>query len=159
MSVAFELGPASDAHLEGVHPDLVKVVRRAIELSQVDFRVFEGLRDIERQKALVLAKVSRTMDSYHLTGDAVDLVPWIGGRLQWQAPACIQIAIAMHRAALELETQLTWGAVWDRRLNELAAAQLSVEVENYVMRYRRTHLLGEHPLIDYPHFQRVRING
>ena len=59
--------------LEGVHPDLVKVVHRAAALSDIDFTVLEGLRTVARQKQLVKAGASKTMNSRHITGHAVDL--------------------------------------------------------------------------------------
>jgi peptidoglycan L-alanyl-D-glutamate endopeptidase CwlK len=51
----------------GVHPDLVRVVERAIQITTRDFPVQEGLRTRERQAALVARGASRTMNSRHLT--------------------------------------------------------------------------------------------
>lgn len=146
-------GSRSEENLEGVDPRLVRCARRAIATSSVDFTVFEGLRSIERQRELVANGVSRTLDSYHLTGHALDLVPWIAGRAQWQAPACIQVALAMREAALEFDVPVTWGAVWDRPLVELNRWTLELAVENYVARYKATRGPRAQPLIDYPHFQ------
>ena len=39
--MSFKLGKRSLSNLKGVHPDLVKVVKRAIELTEVDFTVIE----------------------------------------------------------------------------------------------------------------------
>ena len=75
--MTFKLGPRSVARLKGVHPDLVKVVERAIQLTPVDFTVLEGLRSLERQKALVAAGASQTLKSRHLDGHAVDLGAWV----------------------------------------------------------------------------------
>ena len=61
------LGPRSIMRLKGVHPDLVKVVQHAIEITTVDFTVLEGLRSIERQRELVKAGASQTLKSRHLT--------------------------------------------------------------------------------------------
>jgi len=139
--------------LTGLDAGLVKCVRRAIATSSVDFTVFEGLRTLARQKALLAQGVTRTLDSYHMTGHAADLVPWIAGRAQWQAPACIQVAIAMREAALHFGVDVTWGSVWDRPLSTLDPAQLVHEIELYVARYSKTHGAQARPLIDYPHFQ------
>ena len=73
----FTLGPRSKARLQGVNPDLVKVVERAIKLSEVDFTVIEGLRTLERQHKLVDSGASQTLKSRHLTGHAVDLAAWV----------------------------------------------------------------------------------
>ena len=70
-----------------MHPDLVRVVERAIQITTQDFRVQEGLRTRERQAELVARGASRTMNSRHLTGHAVDLVALGGGEVSWQAPA------------------------------------------------------------------------
>ena len=77
----FVLGTRSLERLQGVHPQLVAVVKRAIELSSQDFAVNEGLRTAARQKQLVATGASQTMNSKHLKqadgyGHAVDLVPW-----------------------------------------------------------------------------------
>mgnify|MGYP001763251369 FL=1 len=49
--------------LEGVHPDLVKVVNRAIELTQIDFTVIDRLRTKERQAQLLKEKKTITLNS------------------------------------------------------------------------------------------------
>ncbi len=72
----FRLSQRSLDRLSGVKPQLVAVVRRAIELTTVDFGVTEGLRTIETQRRYVDTGKSQTMDSRHLTGDAVDLVAY-----------------------------------------------------------------------------------
>lgn len=108
----FKLSARSEQRLQGVHPDLVKVVRRALELSEVDFAVVEGLRTVERQKQLVKAGASRTMDSRHITGHAVDLAPYIAGQIRWDWPPFYKIAEAMKKAAAELRVPIDWGGDW-----------------------------------------------
>lgn len=100
------------ARLAGVHPDLVAVVHRAISRSEVDFAVVEGLRTTERQRQLVKAGASKTMDSRHLTGHAVDLGAWIGGSVRWDWPLYLKIAEAMRTASQELNTPVRWGGTW-----------------------------------------------
>jgi peptidoglycan L-alanyl-D-glutamate endopeptidase CwlK len=150
----FFLGTQSEKNLEGVAPALVMCVRRAISLSSVDFAVFEGVRTEARQRELVASGASRTMHSYHLTGRAVDLVPYLGKHLQWQLPLCEQVAISMREAAAHFGVTLTWGAVWDRRLGALNPVHIHDEIGEYTERYRaaRANTLA-HPLIDGPHFQ------
>lgn len=110
--MAFHLGKSSLAKLAEVHPDLQRLVTRAIELSPVDFCVFEGIRTLERQKALVASGKSRTLKSRHLTGDAVDLVPWIGGKPVWEVDSCRKIAGAMKLSSAELGIPIEWGGDW-----------------------------------------------
>ena len=112
--MAFELDERSRARLEGVHPDLVRVVRRAAELSEVRFSVTEGLRTPDRQARLAPAATSRSMRSRHLTGHAVDLAARVDGRLRWDWPLYPRIARAMKQAARELGVAITWGGDWRR---------------------------------------------
>lgn len=149
----FYLGRASEQNLTGVDPRLDRCVRRAIGLCSVDFTVFEGLRSLERQQKLVREGVSRTLDSYHLDGHAVDLVPWISGRAQWQGPACLQVLLAMREAALHFQVAVTCGAVWDRRIDELDPRRLEDEIDQYIARYKAKHGPKARPLIDLPHYQ------
>lgn len=108
----FYLGKRSKRRLDGVHPDLVRVVARAIELTDVDFAVLEGMRTKARQEELVRAGASTTMNSRHLTGHAVDLGAWVAGGIRWDWPLYYAIAAAMKRAAAELNVPLEWGGDW-----------------------------------------------
>lgn len=107
-----QLNVRSEKNLNGVHPDLVKVVRRAAEITTVDFLVTEGLRTLERQKQLVEAGASQTMNSRHLTGHAVDLAAVIGTEVKWDWPLYYKLADAMKAAAKELGVPLVWGGDW-----------------------------------------------
>lgn len=109
----FSLSQRSRKRLEGVHPDLVAVVERAIEITRVDFAVIEGMRTIEKQRALVANGASKTMNSRHLTGHAVDLGAWVAGELRWDWPLYRKIAVAMFEAADELGVDIVWGGDWD----------------------------------------------
>lgn len=108
----YSLGKRSRERLNGVHPDLVKVVERAIEISTVDFAVLEGLRTPERQKVLMEAGASQTLNSRHITGHAVDLGAWVDGEVRWDWPLYSQIAKAMKAAAAELNIPIEWGGDW-----------------------------------------------
>jgi peptidoglycan L-alanyl-D-glutamate endopeptidase CwlK len=101
----------------GVHPDLVKVVERAIRLTAVDFAVLEGVRDPARQKALVEIGASQTLNSRHLRGadgfaKAVDLGAWVGGEVRWDWPLYHKIAAAMKEAARQVGVPIEWGGDW-----------------------------------------------
>jgi peptidoglycan L-alanyl-D-glutamate endopeptidase CwlK len=103
----FILGKRSTDNLKGVHPDLVRVVRRALELSPVDFTVIEGLRTKERQAELLKQGFTRTMNSRHIIGQAVDIVPL---PVDWNNPKPFGVvAEAMKKAAAELGVKITWG--------------------------------------------------
>lgn len=106
------LSKRSLQRLDGVHPDLVKVVKRAIQITAVDFTVLEGLRTLERQRQLVAAKASKTMNSRHLTGHAVDLGAYVAGEVRWDWPLYHQIAAAVKQAARELGVPIEWGGDW-----------------------------------------------
>ena len=110
--MAFTLGTRSRANLQGVHPDLVKVVQRAIQITNQDFTVIEGLRDIKRQEELLRKGATQTMNSRHLTGHAVDITPWVNGQISWDWKYYPEMAKAMKDAAKELKVDLEWGGNW-----------------------------------------------
>ena len=153
---AFVLGSGSRSELEGVHPDLVKVVERAIELTSQDFTVHSGLRTAEEQHELYKRGASQR-DGYNRKsehqeqdtgyGHAVDLVPYVAGRLRWEWPLIYPIAEAMHQAAQELGVRLRWGGVWDYPMDDLRGYDMKGEVAAYCRR---------HPgpdFIDGPHYE------
>lgn len=112
--MSYKLGKRSMNNLEGVHPDLVKVVKRAIEITSQDFTVIEGVRTIERQRQLVKDGFSKTLRSRHLTGHAVDIVPHPIPR-DWRKYTPVQwanIAQAMKAAAEFYNVELDWGGDW-----------------------------------------------
>lgn len=108
----FKLSQRSLAKLKGVHPDLVKVVKRAIQITEVDFAITEGLRTVERQRELVKKGASQTMNSRHLTGHAIDLGALSDGKIVWDWPLYYKLADAMKKAAKELKVPLEWGGDW-----------------------------------------------
>ena len=106
----FILGDRSTKNLVGVNADLVKVVKRALELSPVDFTVIEGLRTKERQAELMKQGFTRTLNSRHIIGEAVDIVPL---PVDWNNPKPFAlVAEAMKKAADELGAKITWGGDW-----------------------------------------------
>ena len=148
----FKLSQRSLDKLDGVKPELVEVVKRAIELTTVDFGVIEGLRTEEQQKALVEKGASQTMKSKHLTGNAVDLMAYVGGRGCWELNVYDEIADAVKTASTELGTPIRWGAAWtvsDLRNWEGTAE----EAMNAYIDIRRAE--GRRPFIDAPHFELV----
>ena len=106
------LGWRSLARLEGVHPDLVRVVRKAAAMSDMDFTVLEGLRTVERQKQLMANGATKTMNSRHLTGHAVDLAPVIDGKVSWDWPLYHRLADVMRSASIRENVPIRWGGTW-----------------------------------------------
>lgn len=100
--------------LKGVHPDLVRVVERAAEITAVPFTVLEGVRSKERQKQMVAAGSSTTLNGRHLTGHAVDIAPLEGGKVSWAWPLYHKLAPAVKQAAAELGVPIEWGGDWRR---------------------------------------------
>ena len=151
----FKLSQRSLNKLDGVHPDLVAVVKRAIELTDVDFGVTYGVRTVEEQEKLVASGRSQTMKSKHLIQDtgyshAVDLVAYDGSDAVWEINVYDNICDAMARAADELEVPVKWGAAWsegDIRFYEDTAE----DAMNAYIDLRRSQ--GRRPFIDGPHFE------
>lgn len=157
--MSFALGSLSRKNLIGVHPDLVKVVERAITITLVDFRVQEGLRTLTRQEKLVAIGASTTLDSMHRMqpdgyGHAVDLVPWVDfdadgdKELRWDWPLSYKIAEAMQKAASSMAIVLRWGGCWDRPLNALGTPETASV--DYV---KRRVAKGKRAFIDGPHYE------
>jgi peptidoglycan L-alanyl-D-glutamate endopeptidase CwlK len=113
----YNLGPRSKMRLQGVHPDLVKVVERAIQITLVDFTVLEGIRDAARQRVLVDSGASQTMNSRHIPGadgygKAVDLGAWVDDQVDWSWPLYHKIAETMKTAANQVRVPIEWGGDW-----------------------------------------------
>ena len=110
--MTYTLSKKSRDRLVGVHQDLVKVVERAIEITEIDFAVLEGVRSKTRQEHLVKAGASQTMRSRHLTGHAVDLGAYVAGSVRWDWPLYHKLAVAVKQAAAELQIPIEWGGDW-----------------------------------------------
>lgn len=106
------LNVRSEKNLVGVHPDLVRVVRKAAEQDALPFIVTEGLRTPERQAQLVAAGASQTTKSRHLTGHAVDLAALVGTEVRWDWPLYAKLAEVMKAAAVQEKVALEWGGDW-----------------------------------------------
>lgn len=110
-----KFGSRSLKNLVGIHPDMRRVLDRALQDSPLDFSVIEGLRTLERQKQLVASGASQTLNSRHLTGHAVDLLP-IGpngkGAFDW--PLYDQLGPAIKAAADAEGVAIVWGGNWKR---------------------------------------------
>jgi peptidoglycan L-alanyl-D-glutamate endopeptidase CwlK len=118
--MGFQLTAADRKLLKGVHADLVKVIVRAAEITDVPFRITEGLRTIQRQRQLVEEGKSKTLNSRHLTGHAVDLVPLVdlnhNDRYEanelYHWPSFYRLAPFIKRAAKDVGVPVEWGGDW-----------------------------------------------
>ena len=147
----YELSKRSLSKLEGVDDKLVRVVKRAIELTKVDFAVIEGLRLEDRQKELYATGASQTMNSKHLTGEAVDLGAWVGN-ISWNLVYYYDIAEAMREAAIKEDTAIRWGGAWNIPDIRFWRGTMQEAVDYYVDE-RRT--MKQRAFIDAPHFELV----
>ena len=107
-----KLGPQSELLLRGVHPDLIKVIRRAIAITKIDFKVLEGVRSVARQRELVKKGASQTMKSRHIHGFAVDIAPFVAGQIRWDWPLYFQLAATVKQAAKDVGVSVEWGGDW-----------------------------------------------
>ena len=91
---------------------LVAVVRRAADVSDIDFMVIEGLRTVERQKQLVAKGASKTMNSKHITGHAVDIARWLTVKSAGIGRCTISWPHHQKQSAKEMGVNITWGGDW-----------------------------------------------
>lgn len=115
--MTYKLGTASNNRLLTCTFDLQRVVQRAIEISDVDFSVVEGVRTEEQQRQNIENGVSWTMDSKHLPdangkARAVDIYPWVNGQTNHDPEFYKRIARAMFMAASREGVEVWWGGFW-----------------------------------------------
>lgn len=148
----FNFGSKSLAKMQGVHPDLVKVMKLAITKSTQDFSVIEGVRTLGRQKALLAQRATTTLNSKHLPqrdgfGHAMDIAPY---PLSWKLPDFYPIVEAVRASAKELGIKVRWGGSWDILNNTSASPG---DLISYYSSARKKQ--GKRPFIDGPHFELV----
>lgn len=107
----------SEMNLEGVHPDLVKIVRAA--RLKAAFIVICGKRTLADEQKAMASGHSETLKSRHLVGKdgyahAVDVVAVNGqGQVDWNGPDYQPIADAFFGAAKDLDLEVEWGGNWE----------------------------------------------
>lgn len=106
------LGQRSLSRLEGVHPDLVRVIKKAAAMSSLDFTVLEGMRSKARQQQLMKQGATKTLNSRHLTGHAVDIAPMVDGTVRWDWPLYLQLAEVVRSASVAENVPIRWGGTW-----------------------------------------------
>jgi peptidoglycan L-alanyl-D-glutamate endopeptidase CwlK len=145
------LSARCELRLAGVHPDLMRVVRRAAAGGAM-FRVTEGLRTPERQRQLVAEGKSQTLDSRHLTGHAVDVVPLDGeGSVSWAWTLFFPLADAFRAASIAEGVPVVWGGAWGQLMRDYANAKAGRAAYEARMREQ-----GRKPFLDGPHFELFR---
>lgn len=115
--MGYNLSKRSLDRLSGVHPDLVKVVKRAIQITEVDFGITCGVRTLTEQKKLLAEGATTTLNSRHIPGKdgfskAVDVVAYVGTSVSWDMKYYKMISDAMKQAAKELHVPIEWGGDW-----------------------------------------------
>ena len=155
--MAFKLSDRSLGKLEGVHENLISVVKEAITLTKVDFGVICGVRTKSEQAELVKKGASQTMSSLHLPQEAtgkshaVDLMAYVGSRASWELNLYDDIADAMAEASRNQKVNIIWGAAWTINISNWEGTM--EEAMNEYIDSRRRGNPPRRPFIDGPHFQ------
>lgn len=105
----------SETNLHGVHPDLVKIVKKAAE--KISFEVICGCRTLAAQKTAVATGHSQTLHSRHFPNKeglacAVDVAALVDGHISWLPADYLPIYNAIEAAAAELKLHVEWGGNW-----------------------------------------------
>lgn len=151
--MTFKLSKRSLDKLVGVDDRLVTCVKRAIELTDVDFAVTEGVRTKERQIELFNKEASQIRDGgKHVEGKAVDLVAYLGDRISWELNLYDNIALAMASAAREIKLSIRWGAAWNIPDITQWNGTMEAAMQYYIDSRRKQN---KRPFIDAPHFEIV----
>lgn len=147
----FKLSARSLKKLEGVDSRLVVCVRKAIELTSIDFGVTEGLRSRTRQMELYEKGASQIkFGGAHVEGRAVDLVAYIDGRVSWTLSLYVDIADVMRQAAIENDVSMQWGGAWNVPDMRFWNDSMQAAMNHYIDEKRKK---GARPFIDGPHFE------
>ena len=148
--MSYTLSSKSLSKLEGVNESLQRCVKKAIELTKVDFGVICGMRTLKEQQDLVAKGASQSLKSKHLEGLATDLMAYLGGRASWELNLYDDIAEAMKEAAKLENVGIRWGAAW--HIDDIRSWDGTMEAAmNAYVDLRRGQ--GRRPFIDGPHFE------
>jgi peptidoglycan L-alanyl-D-glutamate endopeptidase CwlK len=110
-----KLNATSISRLRGVDANLIALAKKAREISPIPFEITEGLRTAERQRYLVRTGKSRTLNSYHLRGKAMDFVAMPGGKVSWDLKdykTIVEKAFKPAAKALGLTNRIVYGVYW-----------------------------------------------
>lgn len=153
------LNERSLKELNGVDYLLVACVKRASMKCPIPFIVTDGIRSKKEQEVLFKSGASKTMNSAHLVGHAVDLVPIINDKPRWEWELIYPIAEHMREAARDLDLDIVWGGCWDINFTkttdpaELLKEQYVKRRREFLKKNNRPH---EKVFIDGPHYEKMR---
>ena len=151
--MSFKLSTRSLTKLQGVDERLIAVVRRAIEITTVDFGVVDGVRTPKQQMEYFKKGMSQiSVGGKHVEGKAVDLMAYVGARGSWELNLYDNIADAMKQAAIENNVAVRWGAAWNVGDIRMWRGTME-EAMNYYIDTRRKQ--NKRPFIVAPHFELV----
>lgn len=114
------LNKASEAKLKGVHPDLIRVIRRTLKdwkHKDLGFVITCGVRTLEEQKVLLKQGASKTLRSKHLKqkdgfSHAFDIAVTANGAVRWDWPLYDKVSKNFLSAAKAEKVTITWGGSW-----------------------------------------------
>lgn len=112
-----KLTARDESRLKRLHPDLLKIVRRAAQITTVPFTILQADRTVAQQRANVARGVSKTMRSRHLISPdglvrAVDIAPLEGSTPSFAWPLYFKLAPIMKQAAKDVGVPVEWGGDW-----------------------------------------------
>lgn len=149
--MTFSLSKRSCDNLVGVDERLVAVVKRAIQLTPVDFAVIEGIRTPARQREMFNRGASQIREGgKHVLGHAVDLAAFLGNRVSWEVSLYDEIADAMRQSAIERGVAIRWGGAWNVPDIRSWSGTMESAMTFYIDARRQA---GQRPFIDAPHFE------
>lgn len=149
--MSFILSARSLERLDGVHPDLVRVAKRAIEMTTVDFAITEGLRSPERQLELFNRKLSQiSKGGTHVQGRAVDTMAYENGQGSWDINLYDNVADGFRLAAIDCDVGVRWGGAWHIKDIRTWDKTMQDAFNDYVAHCARH---GMKPFIDAVHFE------
>ena len=137
--MSFNWSSRSLRNLQGVHPDLIAVANEALRITQKDFMVIDGVRTIQEQRLLFKKGKSQTMRSRHLTGHAIDIVPY---PVSWDFDDFYPLGNAFIKAAKNMDVPVRWGGNW----RETDVREWMGSAEGLVQSYKGS-------FYDLPHFE------
>jgi len=155
--MGFKFGTKSLSKLEGVHPDLVEIMKLAVSKSTIDFGISEGVRSKSRQALLVKSGASTTMNSKHIIQEstgfshAVDMYTIVDGRACWELDTYALAGEAIVKSAKKLGiNNLSWGACW--HIKDVAGCNMACSdmIQDYISTRSKQ---GRKIFMDAPHWQ------
>ena len=147
------LSARCELRMAGVHEDLVRVVRNAAGRgARFQVTADGGVRTLERQRQLLAEGKTKTLNSRHLTGHAVDVVPLDdAGNVSWAWSLFFPLADAFRAASIAEGVPLVWGGAWGQLMQDYATAKAGQAAYVAGMREERRK-----PFLDGPHFELFR---